>query len=121
MRLLSVKDLRLQEFSEFDKVPPYAILSHTWEKDEVSLDDIMTDKSKRKVAYAKIKNSCRLAANGGLEFVWVDTCCIDQSYLRRSIPCSSGMKIPECQYQLHHSCIVGKMLMIFHYQMPCLS
>lgn len=79
MRLLSVKDLSLHEFNESDKVPPYAILSHTWGKDEVSLDDIMTDKSRHKAAYAKIQNSCRLAANDGLGFVWIDTCCINKS------------------------------------------
>jgi Heterokaryon incompatibility protein (HET) len=79
MRLLSVRDLSLHEFNDSDKIPPYAILSHTWGKDEVTLDDIKNDSSKHKAAYAKIQNSCRLAANDGLQFVWIDTCCINKS------------------------------------------
>jgi hypothetical protein len=54
MRLLSVEDLSLHEFNESDKIPAYAILSYTWGKDEVSLDDIRNDTSRHKTASAKI-------------------------------------------------------------------
>ncbi|KAK3389860.1 heterokaryon incompatibility protein-domain-containing protein [Podospora didyma] len=45
---------------------PYAILSHTWEKDE-------------KAGYDKIRQFCRLAAVDGFSHGWVDTCCIDKA------------------------------------------
>lgn len=32
-----------------------------------------------KRGYAKITETCRLAINHGLEFAWVDTCCIDKT------------------------------------------
>ncbi|KAK3681095.1 hypothetical protein B0T22DRAFT_485657 [Podospora appendiculata] len=40
MRLLNTQTLRLEEFFEAD-LPPYAILSHTWEKEEVLLPDMV--------------------------------------------------------------------------------
>src|SRR5438552_568597 len=36
MRLINVKTFKLEEFLD-DKVPPYAILSHTWGKDSEEL------------------------------------------------------------------------------------
>jgi hypothetical protein len=38
MRLIHCTTLKLEEFLG-DKIPPYAILSHTWGKEEVSLVD----------------------------------------------------------------------------------
>ncbi|KAF3805017.1 Vegetative incompatibility protein HET-E-1 [Colletotrichum gloeosporioides] len=38
MRLIHIENLDIQEF--FDTPPPYAILSHTWEKDEVTFHDV---------------------------------------------------------------------------------
>ncbi|KAK8874734.1 Vegetative incompatibility protein HET-E-1 [Apiospora arundinis] len=40
MRLLYIETLELQEFNESD-VPDYAILSHTWGKEEVSFEDMV--------------------------------------------------------------------------------
>ncbi|KUJ11986.1 uncharacterized protein LY89DRAFT_653565 [Mollisia scopiformis] len=63
------------------KVVPYAILSHRWlaEEDEVQFDDIKSvEVAVSKKGFAKIFKSCRLAKEQGLEFVWLDTCCIDK-------------------------------------------
>jgi hypothetical protein len=44
MRLLHTKKLELEEFGG-NKAPRYAILSHTWGEEEVTLQDIKTNKS----------------------------------------------------------------------------
>jgi hypothetical protein len=62
-------------------IPPYAILSHTWgaDGDEVTFQDIIEHIGKNKVGYAKIQFCANQAANDGLHYFWVDTCCIDKS------------------------------------------
>ncbi|KAI0806359.1 HET-domain-containing protein [Xylaria sp. FL0064] len=80
MRLLNCKTLTFEEFVQQD-IPRYAILSHTWGDEEVSLCDMKNDKataSKLK-GYAKIEATCRIAQEQGLDYAWVDTCCIDKS------------------------------------------
>ncbi|KAN0091778.1 HET domain containing protein [Hyaloscypha variabilis] len=64
-----------------DNVPPYAILSHTWGNDdeEPTIQDLMQDGGKNKAGYRKILFCEEQAARDGLQFVWVDTCCIDKS------------------------------------------
>ncbi|POR32995.1 HET domain containing protein [Tolypocladium paradoxum] len=45
MRLLNVYTLRLKTFLGTEEdVPPYAILSHTWDKSEVTFEDMRTEK-----------------------------------------------------------------------------
>jgi hypothetical protein len=106
MRLLNTTTLKLEEFfapsksyelvrdsdhssansdSEDESVisgpPKYAILSHTWEKEEVLFQDIIGDRTKAedKVGFSKIKHSCQRAADDGYTYIWIDTCCIDKS------------------------------------------
>jgi hypothetical protein len=65
-----------------DDIPQkYAILSHRWGPpcDEVTLNDIMTGTGKDKNGYKKIKFCGEQAARDGLEYFWIDTCCIDKS------------------------------------------
>ncbi|KAI0455101.1 heterokaryon incompatibility protein-domain-containing protein [Xylaria acuta] len=59
----------------------YAILSHTWGPDEVSFQQFANLGSARHMAgFAKIKRACELANEEfGLNYAWVDTCCIDKS------------------------------------------
>ena len=78
MRLLHVTTLSLSEFAEHD-IPPYAILSHRWEQEEVSFQDMNGRDAENKAGFQKIKNFCRTAAEDGFEYVWVDTCCIDKT------------------------------------------
>ncbi|QRD82224.1 heterokaryon incompatibility protein-domain-containing protein [Aspergillus flavus] len=80
MRLLNVHTLLLEEFNE-SKAPPYAILSHTWGEGEVTFDDIQdtSDKYTKKAGYEKIHSTCKQAISDKLEYVWIDTCCIDKS------------------------------------------
>jgi len=83
MRLLTRDEndeLRLTE-DLVDKVPPYAILSHTWGKitEEVTFKDMKDGTGKGKVGFHKIEFCAEQAEYDGLQYFWVDTCCIDQS------------------------------------------
>ncbi|KAF1835551.1 HET-domain-containing protein [Decorospora gaudefroyi] len=64
-----------------DTVPAYAILSHTWGKDEeeVIFQDIENGSGRHKEGYEKIKFCGEQAARDGLQHFWVDTCCIDKT------------------------------------------
>ncbi|KAK4183516.1 hypothetical protein QBC35DRAFT_370792, partial [Podospora australis] len=58
MRLLERDDtggVRLTEDLPNNKIPPYAILSHTWGKGEVLFRDLMDGTGKNKAGYAKIR------------------------------------------------------------------
>lgn len=63
-------------------VPAYAILSHTWEKEEVTFQDMeaSADKSNTvsKAGWKKIQFCAKQAAADGLQYFWIDTCCIDK-------------------------------------------
>ncbi len=77
MRLLNTTTLTLSEFVR--DIPPYAILSHTWGDEEVSHQEIGCAERDKKKGFAKILGCCQLARNDGLEWAWIDTCCIDKT------------------------------------------
>jgi ankyrin repeat protein len=84
MRLLRLREDEAEpSLTEFigNDIPPYAILSHTWGKDneEFTLKDVERNTGKRKAGYRKIQFCGRQAAKDGLQYFWVDTCCIDKS------------------------------------------
>ncbi|KAJ3579024.1 hypothetical protein NPX13_g1544 [Xylaria arbuscula] len=83
MHLINTQTLELREF-QGASIPRYAILSHTWEQDEeVSYQEWQrreTDESIRtKSGFKKITNACRRAQGDSLEWLWVDTSCIDKT------------------------------------------
>ena len=78
MRLLNASELRLYEFYDA-KIPQYAILSHTWGDEEVSLQMLDRYESKKLDGYTKIQRCCDLALSQGWNYVWIDTCCIDKT------------------------------------------
>ena len=61
-------------------VPRYAILSHTWgaDNEEVTFKDLEEGTGERKAGYNKIRFCGKQASNDGLEYFWVDTCCINK-------------------------------------------
>lgn len=82
MRLLEILpngDFHLTEKSFDDAIPPYAILSHTWGSQEVTFEDMVKDSGRSKIGYEKIKFCGEQAARDGLQYFWVDSCCIDKS------------------------------------------
>jgi hypothetical protein len=83
MRLLQYNEdgeLSLTKYF-IDKIPRYAILSHTWGPDteEVNFRDLMEGTGKDKAGYKKIRFCGEQATRNDLHFFWVDTCCIDKS------------------------------------------
>jgi hypothetical protein len=74
-------EFRLTEDLVGDYNPAYAILSHTWGRatEEVTFKDLVGGTGKDKVGYDKIKFCSEQARYDGLQYFWVDTCCIDKS------------------------------------------
>lgn len=83
MRLLEVQANGEFSLAEFvgDKIPGYAILSHTWGEDheEVNFKDIVEGTGQSKAGYKKLQFCTMQAASDGLRYSWVDTCSIDKS------------------------------------------
>ncbi|KAI0547174.1 heterokaryon incompatibility protein-domain-containing protein [Xylaria curta] len=82
MRLIQCHTLQLQEFFG-SQPPPYAILSHTWQDEEVTFAEFSRGAPTRTgiatEGWKKITQTCKLAIEQGYEYVWIDTCCIDKS------------------------------------------
>ncbi|KAH7014271.1 heterokaryon incompatibility protein-domain-containing protein, partial [Microdochium trichocladiopsis] len=86
MHLLNVHTRKLEYFLG-SSVPEYAILSHTWGPHEANgrwprTVRVQTRSHERRhlrePGHAKIDNCCHRAKQDGLDYVWVDTCCIDK-------------------------------------------
>lgn len=78
MRLLNTGTFEIEEFTDYN-VPQYAILSHTWEKGEVTFQDMNGADAKNKNGYTKLEQCCSVAKDNGFQYVWIDTCCIDKT------------------------------------------
>jgi Heterokaryon incompatibility protein (HET) len=96
MRLLNTSSLEIENFLG-SKVPRYAILSHRWGDDEVSLQEFrcltepdegrrallqqvwnVPDSKRESQGFKKIKRVCAVALDHHYEWVWIDTCCINK-------------------------------------------
>ncbi|KAK0708873.1 hypothetical protein B0T21DRAFT_387584 [Apiosordaria backusii] len=105
MRLLNTTTFELEQFLEGSSqsaligslserdvasghaLPAYSILSHTWEEEEVLLED-MTEEGRRAVCY---------------DWIWIDTCCIDKT---SSSELSEAINSMFRWYKLSDSCYV---------------
>jgi hypothetical protein len=95
MRLLNLETLQLESYTDASVAPPYAILSHTWGSEEVTLQMLEwpREKLEKLAGWAKIVDFCsavqRYSYDGSvtnvvlrrkpLRYGWVDTCCIDKT------------------------------------------
>ncbi len=89
MRLLYVDSdgkLQLTKDLNNDKIPPYAILSHTWVEDQEvifhdlgTLDSVNGAEVKKKAGWDKIEFCAQQAELDGLKYFWIDTCCINKA------------------------------------------
>ena len=88
MWLLSTARAELHYFPSPESVQDgYATLSHVWTAEEQSFRTIQklrktcdaTGANPRSLACDKIRRCCELAERHGLQWLWIDTCCIDKS------------------------------------------
>jgi tetratricopeptide (TPR) repeat protein len=81
MRLLHFDALGRLVLTDFrgKTIPPYAILSHRWSDSEILIEDISNRTYKEKEeGYRKLQFCAERAAQDELQYVWIDTCCIDR-------------------------------------------
>lgn len=84
LRWIDQNQIGLTPDLDDDKRPPYAILSHTWCRDnsqEVAFAEVETAEGQQKTGYEKIRFCAERARKDGINHVWVDTCCINKENL----------------------------------------
>jgi hypothetical protein len=75
---LSITD----EIVDESTIPPYAILSHTWGAEveaEVTFEDFSSGIGETKHGYEKIRFCKEQVRQDGLQYFWIDTCCINKA------------------------------------------
>jgi hypothetical protein len=83
MRLLHAKNLAFEEFVG-DNIPIYATVSHRWGDNELSYQGFLKDKDqyqnghRQGHGWTKIAKACELTLECVLEWVWLDTICINK-------------------------------------------
>jgi Cdc6-like AAA superfamily ATPase len=81
MRLLHFDALGKLILSNFrgKLIPPYAILSHQWSNSEILIEDILNgNQQDREEGSKKLRFCVEQAAQDGLQYSWIDMCCIDR-------------------------------------------
>ena len=83
MRLINTYTYELRDIIS-SNVPGYAILSHCWGENETTLQEYeQVDKTSIRFQsdpkFKKIRDCCQLAVGNGIEWAWIDTCCIDKT------------------------------------------
>ena len=68
MRLLHSTNFTLHEFYG-DSIPPYAILSHRWETEEITINDLRVGISNTRRGFGKVTGCCEKARADGWEYV----------------------------------------------------
>jgi hypothetical protein len=68
MRLLRTDKLEVVEFQGED-IPPYAILSHTWAEEEVSLQGVQQGLAESRRGYGKVAGACAIAVQDRFEYI----------------------------------------------------
>ncbi|CAF3550464.1 unnamed protein product [Fusarium graminearum] len=80
MRLINTQTLQLEFYHGGSR--RYAILSHVWGNDEVTFQDMTSVDPAEALEldrYSKLRESCKLARSLKMDYLWIDTCCIDKS------------------------------------------
>jgi hypothetical protein len=79
MWLINAKSVELEEYVGQANIPAYGILSHTWGNAEVSYEDFRDPAKRQKLDTSKIDLTCEQARKDGLDYAWIDTCCINKA------------------------------------------
>jgi DNA modification methylase len=83
MRLLHFDRLGRLSWTEFSSnIPPYAVLSHTWDDDEFIFEDLVNETGDSKAGYRKVVFCGEQVARDQLQYFWIDTSFIDKWNLR---------------------------------------
>lgn len=90
MRLLNTETLNLETF--YDKIPVYAIISHTWESDEVLFQDIENGTAERRDGFAEVKGAVGQAVNDGFKYT-VSTYPLNDCQYWSLTSCHSGLTL----------------------------
>jgi len=101
MRLIWTKNFSQTDFNA-DQVPRYAILSHRWQQDELTFQDVEAGSFFKKKGFQKIKEACRIAERSGCNWLWIDTCCIDK---RNAVELNEAINAMYKWYQQADICI----------------
>jgi hypothetical protein len=93
IRLLCFDSLGRLTSENFSKkvLPPYAILSHTWDEDEFLFHDLVNGTGGGKAGYKKILICGEQVARDRIQYFWVDTCYIDKWNLRELLYAINSM------------------------------
>ena len=79
MRLLNVQTYELKDIRQS---ATYAILSHRWYEEEITLESLnaaqLKNTRERSPQLDKIRGACARAKEDGLQWVWIDSCCINK-------------------------------------------
>ncbi len=82
MFLINAMTLRVEEFVN-GSTPRYAILSHTWDRYDITFQDLRDRaegrESSREYDDRKLVGLCKQTILDGLTHAWLDSCCIDKS------------------------------------------
>jgi hypothetical protein len=58
-----------------EDAPPYAILSHRWEDEEITFQEMnLKGNGNKEKGYKKVVDFCEIARADGYDYGWVDTC-----------------------------------------------
>ncbi|EME39025.1 hypothetical protein DOTSEDRAFT_75646 [Dothistroma septosporum NZE10] len=81
MRLLCVDTLKLRQFKEPEKPPPYAIASHRWCDSEATLEDVGNRSKTDSAGFKKVEEFAKYIKDNvpSVGWLWIDTCCIDKT------------------------------------------
>ncbi|KAI9164158.1 Vegetative incompatibility protein [Paramyrothecium foliicola] len=80
MRLINIESLVVIEFRCDSTIPPYVVVSHAWQNDEIFFGDLMDrDAASKKAGFEKLQNACQIVRGLGMQWLWVDSICIDRS------------------------------------------
>ncbi|KAI0437127.1 HET-domain-containing protein [Xylaria telfairii] len=104
MRLINTRSLDLEEFVGRE-IPGYAILSHTWQDEEVTFKVWQKNRGSavKTTGYNKIVAACHQAREDNLDYLWVDTNCIDK---RSSAELSEAINSMYAWYRNSKRCYV---------------
>ncbi|KAK4560468.1 hypothetical protein LTR86_005664 [Recurvomyces mirabilis] len=76
-RLIDTRTLSIRLVEPGNQVR-YGILSHFWGPEEMSYEEFVNEQARDSRGFQKIWECCKLALEHGLDYMWVDSCCIDR-------------------------------------------